>query len=677
MSEKLSATIEVGLDGSKVQDGVAPIARTLENLGKTAKKAGRDAGEGLGSVGEETSKATAKVDSATKNLVSSTERAIARLKAELEGGSKSHSKFLEVLATQRGVNMDVLNPYLVKLKEIEKAQADAASKAQGIASLSAANAPMDKEAAAKKLTEQILAQGTTSQWKGEGQGSAEKNAADMAKILADTGITDIKQFGKVTTQVEGAVQPVYSNDGETVTGYVDSKGNKVDPNSVKVSTQYSGGDAGQAENVYTALVNQETFGNKTTGQAVADTYGERQKDNAFGGTYTGEGNTGYRVQFDAQGNPIFYTTKASSSDVGDLAPILAIASFIPALAPFAQAINAAIAIDRGDILGGIASLAGVAGMSDVSTGLKVVKALDEGNIMGVVTSLLADPSLGKLASTTMIADGISFADAGNTLKIVDNLNKGNLTGAYNTAMGRLALFSNTTASNNTAVGYQALYSQTNPAGTNTAFGYQAGFGVTTGYDNLLLGDGAGYVSTALTTGTGNICIGTSTRTSSATATNQINIGYGVTGQANANVTLGSFSGKIYNAYTVNATWTQTSDARLKTSVQDDSLGLSFINRLRTVKFNWKPSNEIDQTLPYYNEINQRDTETVIHGLIAQEVKAALDAEGVTTFAGWDEGSDGIQAISREMFVSPLIKAIQELSAQVETLKSEIATLKGA
>ncbi len=137
MSEKLSATIEVGLDGSKVQDGVAPIARTLENLGKTAKKAGRDAGEGLGSVGEETSKATAKVDSATKNLVSSTERAIARLKAELEGGSKSHSKFLEVLATQRGVNMDVLNPYLVKLKEIEKAQADAA-KTTGNLGISAA-----------------------------------------------------------------------------------------------------------------------------------------------------------------------------------------------------------------------------------------------------------------------------------------------------------------------------------------------------------------------------------------------------------------------------------------------------------------------------------------------------------------------------------------------------------
>jgi hypothetical protein len=51
----------------------------------------------------------------------------------------------------------------------------------------------------------------------------------------------------------------------------------------------------------------------------------------------------------------------------------------------------------------------------------------------------------------------------------------------------------------------------------------------------------------------------------------------------------------------------------------------------------------------------------------------LDAEGVTTFAGWDVGSDGLQAISREMFITPLIKAIQELSAKVEALEAQLAT----
>jgi hypothetical protein len=181
--------------------------------------------------------------------------------------------------------------------------------------------------AQKYLTAQILSQGTTGKWKGTGLGSAEANAADMAKIMADVGITDISQFGKVKTKVNSIVQPVYSNtnEGSTITGYVDAKGNPVDARLVKSDVQYSGGDAGTAEMVYTAPVDQETFGNKLTGQAVANTYGERQTESAFGGTYSGKGNTAYRVQFDATGNPVFYTTEASSSDASDWMPIVQLA----------------------------------------------------------------------------------------------------------------------------------------------------------------------------------------------------------------------------------------------------------------------------------------------------------------------------------------------------------------
>jgi len=190
----------------------------------------------------------------------------------------------------------------------------------------------------------------------------------------------------------------------------------------------------------------------------------------------------------------------------------------------------------------------------------------------------------------------------------------------------------------------------------------------------LIGAAAG--NGALQTGSGNICIGTDTQPTGSNNTNQIVIGRSVSGQADSNVTIGSNAGKIYAAFTSSATWTQTSDGRLKTNVQDDSLGLSFINRLRPVTFNWKASPDIDPSLPYYNEVNQRNTTTVIHGLIAQEVKAALDAEGCSTFNGWDGGNhDTIQAISREMFISPLIKAIQELSAANEALTARIAALE--
>ena len=129
------------------------------------------------------------------------------------------------------------------------------------------------------LKKQILAQGTTDKWTGQGRGSAEANAEDMARILAGIGITDINQFGPVTKEVD-----------------------------MYMGTDESGNPIYQKQT-------EQTFGNKETGQAVPVTYSERQTGNAFGGTFEGKGNTGYRVEFDAQGKPLFFTTGASSSDV--------------------------------------------------------------------------------------------------------------------------------------------------------------------------------------------------------------------------------------------------------------------------------------------------------------------------------------------------------------------------
>ena len=111
------------------------------------------------------------------------------------------------------------------------------------------------------LKGQIINQGTMGNWSGEGFGSPEANADAMAGLLADIGITDINQFGKLP-------------DG--------------------------------------------SFGNLVTGQAVSNTYGERQTGDAFGGTYAGKGNTGYRVQFTPEGTPVFYTSGQSSNDLANL-----------------------------------------------------------------------------------------------------------------------------------------------------------------------------------------------------------------------------------------------------------------------------------------------------------------------------------------------------------------------
>ena len=63
-------------------------------------------------------------------------------------------------------------------------------------------------------------------------------------------------------------------------------------------------------------------------------------------------------------------------------------------------------------------------------------------------------------------------------------------------------------------------------------------------------------------------------------------------------------------------------------------------------------------------------------MIAQDIKKALDKSNINDSEGWDVLPDGKQQMSEAMFVFPLIKAVQELSSQVDELKAEIQTLKG-
>ena len=252
----------------------------------------------------------------------------------------------------------------------------------------------------------------------------------------------------------------------------------------------------------------------------------------------------------------------------------------------------------------------------------------------------------------------------------------NTTGISNIAIGEYSLFFNVTGSYNTAVGYNSLNLS---LGTrNTAVGNACGSPLTTGSNNTLIGDQAGNGAFNLTTGTDNVLVGYRASTSGTGGVNQIVIGADFSGAGNNTVSLGKAANYVYATFTSSATWTRTSDARLKTNINDDSLGLDFITKLRPVTYQWKPSNEVPQELTdHYTEENQMDTEVVMHGLLAQEVKAALDEVGVNTFEGWSEQKDGAQAISREMFITPLINAVKELKAELDNVKTELATLKGA
>lgn len=253
----------------------------------------------------------------------------------------------------------------------------------------------------------------------------------------------------------------------------------------------------------------------------------------------------------------------------------------------------------------------------------------------------------------------------------------NTTGASNVAVGSAALGANTTGASNTAVGTAAMASGTTGS-DNACFGKNAGENMTTGSNNTLIGSNAGQGLAALTTGSNNVMIGINSY-ATAGAVNQIVIGTDIcVGQGDNYFTFGKTGNRVYNQYTVDANWARTSDGRLKRNVNDMSLGLSFVNKLRPVSYQWKPSYEVPQELvTQYNEQNKMDLDVVMHGFIAQEVKAALDEVGSTYTCGvWSEGSDGTQSISREMFIMPLVKAVQELSAKCDALQAEINTLKG-
>jgi hypothetical protein len=150
---------------------------------------------------------------------------------------------------------------------------------------------------------------------------------------------------------------------------------------------------------------------------------------------------------------------------------------------------------------------------------------------------------------------------------------------------------------------------------------------------------------------------------------------------------GSSSRRWTRVFAVNTT-ISSSDERDKLDIDDSPLGLDFINDLRPVSYRWKVGEKkaiIDQEGKPILDADGNKTYEIRegvrkhYGLISQEVKQALDNSGVDDFAGWVQDDlsdpDSHQSISYEQFIAPLIKSVQELSAEVQTLKAKVAELE--
>ena len=102
--------------------------------------------------------------------------------------------------------------------------------------------------------------------------------------------------------------------------------------------------------------------------------------------------------------------------------------------------------------------------------------------------------------------------------------------------------------------------------------------------------------------------------------------------------------------------------------------MSFINDLQPKTFKYKAKGDIPEEFKGYEKGSTEPykTATTNHGFIAQEVKAAIDKHSDIKdgFSMWDDDDEtGQQRVAEAALIPMLVKAVQELSAQVEELKS--------
>ena len=233
----------------------------------------------------------------------------------------------------------------------------------------------------------------------------------------------------------------------------------------------------------------------------------------------------------------------------------------------------------------------------------------------------------------------------------------NIDGRGNCALGTFSLLNNYSGNENSAFGLYSLYENT--GGTaNTALGAYALYAGLSGADtsNFYNCTGVGYQA-------------------NVSDSNQVQLG-----NSDPTVLYYNIQGR--------------SDGRDKTDIRDTRLGLDFICALHPVDYRWDLREDYRPPPPdradFQTSLNARSRAPSVklssltadgthartrfhHGLIAQEVKAALAGlDGVDDFGGYQDhsikGGDDVLSLGYTEFIGPLIKAVQELKARVEVLE---------
>jgi hypothetical protein len=253
--------------------------------------------------------------------------------------------------------------------------------------------------------------------------------------------------------------------------------------------------------------------------------------------------------------------------------------------------------------------------------------------------------------------GVKIALNNDTMQISDA--GGLLLSAQSTAVGKGSRAGNFGATANTSLGYNAGFSLSSGS-ANTLVGAACGGNMNTGLSNTFVGNNVGA---NVTSGNSNVFVGTNIANifNPFTGQNNICIGSEVTHPSAANVsneiTLGNASITALRCAVTSIT--SLSDARDKKDVTDLRAGLEFVKGLRPVEFVWDDREE-------HGKHDVAD-----FGFIAQDLKAAQeDAEMADVLKLVYQSNPEKLEASYGKLLPILVKAIQELAAEVEALKAK-------
>lgn len=308
--------------------------------------------------------------------------------------------------------------------------------------------------------------------------------------------------------------------------------------------------------------------------------------------------------------------------------------------------------------------------SNVAIGFQAMLSYDGGgDSIGIGYQALSAPGSNGLYNVA-----IGSASLGQTTTGTSNVAIGRraanaaTTGSGNVAVGNDALVGSgvaNTGSGNVAIGNTALPNVTS-GDYNIAIGASAGTGIGAGIGNVVVGRASGTAITSgsyniaigeqtltdVTTGTQNTAVGTAAQAGGAAFTNTTVLGYGATGTASDQVTLGNSS---VSSLRCQVSLTVVSDERDKVKTAEMP-GLAFVKEIDTFVGKWDKrdnSKNPDGTFAFLSAQNLQSTQS----------KFNVDLGLV------DSTNPEQLAATYERLIPSLVKAIQELSAEVETLKA--------